>query len=405
MEGLLFLVHRIPYPPNKGDKIRSFNILKYLSERYDVYLGTFIDDPADRTHLDALRPYCRDAAGFEINPLARKILSLSGLLSGLPLSIPYYSKPDMHSWVRKCIEEQNISKALVFSSSMAQYIDNPAFARLVRIIDFVDIDSEKWRAYGRRMHFPLSKIYSREAHTMFAYEVRIAGEFDHSLFVSNAEAALFKDLSGLPGGKVDAVHNGVDLSYFNPDFSAANPYHPDRQVVVFTGAMDYWANEDAVCWFGNEIFGRIRDVVENAEFWIVGSKPTGNVQRLANSPGITVTGAVADVRPFVRYADAAVAPLRVARGIQNKILEAMAMAKPVVATPQAIEGIEIGAEYARLITEDPVKMAEIVCEVLTRNGSDSLGALGRKYVETHHDWDSQLEKINTLLARDRDGTQ
>ena len=399
MDGLLFLTHRIPYPPNKGDKIRSYNLLKYLAKHFQVYLGTFIDDPADRSNVEPLREYCREIMAIDLHPNRRKIASLRGLLNGKPLTVPYYANREMQDWISNIVASRGIRNALVFSSAMAQFIDVPACEKLKRIIDFVDVDSEKWRAYAHSKHWPVSRIYAREARKLLAYDTEIAARFDHSLFVSQAEADLFERLSGLGGEKIGALHNGVDMTYFDPDRRHENPYDSDRPVLVFTGAMDYWANGDAVCWFANEVFGAIRAAVPGAEFWIVGSRPSPAVQRLQRLEGVHVTGAVADVRPFLRHAKAAVAPLRLARGIQNKILEAMAMAKPVIATPQAIEGIDIGGDYESLITEKVPDMVDIGCAALISDRYNALGAVGRAYVERHHDWTSQLAKIKPLFTQ------
>ena len=399
MDGLLFLSHRIPYPPNKGDKIRSYHLLKHLAKNFQVYLGTFIDDPADRFSVDPLREFCREIVAFDLHPARQKIASLSGLLCGKPLTVPYYAKREMRDWVCDIVASRGIRNVLVFSSAMAQYVDVPEYRKLRRIIDFVDVDSEKWRAYADRKSWPASNIYAREARTLLAYETDIASRFDHSLFVSQAEADLFERLSGLGPEKIDALHNGVDITYFDPHREHENPYPRGQPVLVFAGAMDYWANVDAVCWFAKEVFGAIRAAVPAAEFWIVGSRPSNAVQSLQALEGVHVTGGVVDVRPFLRYANAAVAPLRLARGIQNKVLEAMAMEKPVIVTPQAIEGIDVGAEYKTLITEKVPQMVDIGCTALNSDRYNSLGAVGRAYVERHHDWPSQLAKIDALFTK------
>ena len=399
MDSLLFLVHRIPFPPNKGDKIRSFNLLKHLAKGFDVYLGTFIDDPADRENVEPLREFCSEISTFELKPTKRKIASVKGLLHGQPLTIPYYAKPQLHGWVRDVVKANEITDALVFSSSMAQYIDFPMYANMTRVIDFVDIDSEKWKAYAERKSWPASSIYAREARTLFKYEMEIARRFDHCLFVSQAEAELFERLTGIIDGKIGALHNGVDIDYFDPRCEFVDPYPRRVPVLVFTGAMDYWANVDAVCWFAEEAFSAIRSAVPDAEFWIVGSQPSEAVKDLQNLEGVHVTGAVPDVRPFIQYARAAVAPLRVARGIQNKVLEAMAMGKPVLTTPQAIEGINVGPEYEPLITEKIPEMVDIGRTLLKSDHYNSLGVVGRAYVEGQHDWTSQLKKIDTLFTK------
>jgi len=399
MEKLLFLAHRIPFPPNKGDKIRSYNLLKHLATRFEIFLGTFIDDPDDRAGIEPLREFCQEIGTFDLHPQWRKIVSLSGFINGKPLTLPYYSMREMQTWVDAIVKSRRIGNVLVFSSSMAQYVDSPNFSTMMRVVDFVDVDSEKWRAYATRKNWPASGVYKREANLLAKYEISVAHRFDCSLFVSSAEAALFQRLSGLGGEKVRALRNGVDTDFFAQRSELENPYNRNRPVLVFTGAMDYWANVDAVCWFAQEVFVQIRKTVPNGEFWIVGSKPSDSVQRLEQIDGVRVTGAVDDIRPYLQYARAAVAPLRIARGIQNKVLEAMAMNKPVIATPDAIEGIEIGAEYESLITEKVVEMVDIGCTALTGDQYNSMGLLGRAYVESRHGWSAELDKLNTLFMK------
>jgi sugar transferase (PEP-CTERM/EpsH1 system associated) len=347
--------------------------------------------------VEPLRDYCTEILPLELRPAWRKIASLGGFLTGKPLTIPYYAERRLHDWVAEMIARHDIRKVLVFSSSMAQYVDAREHEILTRVVDFVDIDSEKWRSYAALKSWPMSRIYAREADKLLDYEIEIANRFDHSLFVSQAEADLFKRLSNVDGAKVAALQNGVDLEYFDPGSDLDNPYPESGSILVFTGAMDYWANVDAVSWFAYEVFPAVRTRVPTAEFWIVGSRPTEAVRNLRHLAGVTVTGAVNDVRPYLRYASAAVAPMRVARGIQNKVLEAMAMGKPVIVTPQAIEGINIGAGYESLISKNISEMVDTGAAVLNSDQYSALGAAGRAYVERHHDWPSQLQLINALF--------
>ncbi|MDD5272029.1 MAG: TIGR03087 family PEP-CTERM/XrtA system glycosyltransferase, partial [Methylovulum sp.] len=333
MDNLLFLAHRIPYPPNKGDKIRSYHFLKYLAAEFNVYLGTFIDDPHDWRYTDTVDALCAATCYQDLKPLPAKIKSLQGLLTGEALSLPYYKNTALQAWVDTTINSQAITKVLIFSSVMAQFIRPEHKVKLV--VDFVDVDSDKWRQYADKKNGFARWIYQREAQYLLAYERQLAGWAKTSLFVSEQEAALFKTLAPEASAKVGFVNNGVDTDYFSPDHFYVSPYPPAQDVLVFTGAMDYWANVDAVVWFATQVFPLLQGRYPQLCFYIVGSKPAKAVLELAGNPAITVTGRVDDVRPYLAYARLAVAPLRIARGIQNKVLEAMAMAKVVVATTAA----------------------------------------------------------------------
>ena len=398
MEPLLYLVHRIPYPPNKGDKIRSFHLMKFLSTRYRLHLGAFVDDPDDWRHAAALEQYCqtvflRPKPGMKAAPR----LGL-GLLRGEPLTLPYYHDAAMARWVRQTMVGQAVRHAMVYSSAMAQYLRGAEFDALYRVIDFVDVDSDKWRQYARHKPFPVSWVYRREARRLRHYEEQVAADFDLSLFVSPREADYFRRDSAVKAEKISFYNNGVDLAYFSPGDDYENPYAPGEQPVVFTGAMDYWANVDAVQWFAQEVFGKVRSTVPAARFYIVGSNPSPQVLALARLSGVTVTGKVPDVRPYLAHAAASVAPLRIARGVQNKVLESMAMGLPVIVTSAAAEGIDAVPDRDFLLADEAEHMAARLTEVLLRGGH-ACGRAARACVERHYDWERNLQPLAERLAR------
>lgn len=393
MERILYLAHRIPYPPNKGDKIRSYHVLRYLAERYQVYLGAFVDDPRDWRYAETLQRWCRQCRLLPLNPRRARLRSLRGLVTGAPLTLPYYRDARMADWVRRCVTEQGIETAFVFSSSMAQYLDADEFAGLRRVIDFVDVDSDKWEQYGRAQRWPMSWVYRREGRRLDRYERRIARRFDASMFVSAEEAELFAER--VPAEcRVGHYDNGVDWAYFTPRPESDSPYEAGARVLVFTGAMDYWANADAVSWFASDIFPAVRERVPDAVFAIVGARPTEAVRRLERQPGVRVTGAVEDIRPYLEHAHAAVAPLRIARGVQNKVLEAMAMARPVIASPQALDGIDYaaGEDLYRAETD-----AEFVTAAVEQLSERRHAPAARNWIRRRYDWDINLSRLQAML--------
>ncbi|MBK1694738.1 sugar transferase [Chromatium weissei] len=396
MEDLLFLVHRIPYPPNKGDKIRSFHLLQYLSRYYRIHLGTFIDQPADQEYCETVQSYCVSTWFGKLSPRQAKLKSITGLFSGDALTLPYYYQPELKKWIKAQCAKYNIKRVLVYSSAMAQYVVDAEFSTMQRIIDFVDVDSEKWHQYSTTKRFPMRWIYQREAIRLGQFERKVAGIFNASVFVSDTEAALFQQKLGLNTAQVVAVNNGVDADFFKPDAQRQSPFHGIAPRLVFTGAMNYWANEEGANWFAQQILPTIRQSFPTCELYIVGMNPTAGVRQLANLSGVTVTGAVADVRPYVQHADVVIVPLRIARGIQNKVLEAMAMARPVVTTGAALEGIPAEAGREIRIADTASAFAEQVIDIL--NYPDSmLGIHARDFVETRFSWAASLPKILTLL--------
>ena len=400
MSGTLFLPHRVPFPPDKGDKIRSFHLLKALARRGPVYLGTFGETAAELATGPALREWC---VGTCLRPL-RKPVALAraalGALLGRSLSQGYYHDPGLQHWVRELVATGKVDRIVVFSSSMVPYTFG--LPQQVRVVtDLCDVDSDKWAQYaaGRRglKGLPARLVYAREARTLAALEKRTVQSCAASIVISEAEADLLAKVAGCPRERVDVVRNGVDLAYWNPADSAVlaqpSPFAAGEQALVFTGAMDYRANADAVTWFANEVLPRVRAMAPAARFWIVGSNPTAAVQQLAGAQ-VTVTGRVADVRPFLAHATVAVAPLRVARGVQNKVLEAMGMARPLVATPAALQGLGAVQVAGLGIGESAEEVAAAVLLALHTGGNAP--AL-REFVAAQFGWEPQLAHFLQLV--------
>lgn len=395
MKEILFLAHRIPYPPNKGDKIRSFHLLKYLSASYRVHLGAFVDDSNDWRYAPDVDGFCGETCLLPLDARHARLRSSKGLATGFPLTVPYYADARMRAWVERILDERPIRAILVFSSAMAQYVAE--HDSLPRIIDFVDVDSDKWRQYAEQKSWPMSWVYRREADYLARYERDIANVFDHSVFVSENEANLFKVLAPEAKERILSIENGVDTAYFSDQTDHANPYLPGEVALVFTGAMDYWANVDAVTWFARDIFPEIRRRMDTARFYIVGARPTGAVLDLARIEGVTVTGAVDDVRPFLKHAHCVVTPLRIARGIQNKVLEAMAMGKSIVSTKAAVDGIEIENPLDLLVAETSGDWVEIVSRILRDGLLPFRSERNREFVMRRYGWDNSLRRLGALL--------
>ena len=395
MEDLLFLTHRIPYPPNKGDKIRSYHLLKHLTQRYRVHLGTFIDDPDDWRHVDHVKDLCGETHFARLKPNSARLRCLDGLITNQPLTLGYYRNAGLQAWVDQVLNELPIKCVLVFSSAVAQYVSQAGHIR--RVIDFVDIDSDKWLQYAKGKTWPMSWLYRREGRLLLHYERQVARDFDASLFVSHAEADLFRQIAPESAAKVSFFNNGVDTEYFSPAHSYQNPYPPDALPLVFTGAMDYWPNVEAVQWFAREILPTVKTQNPGACFYIVGSRPTTAVCALAELPGVVVTGKVRDIRPYLAYARLAVAPLRIARGIQNKVLEAMAMAKPVIASIQALEGITAKAGEEVLLARDSGEFVAIILGLLKRP-LEAIGKAARVRVQVNYSWELNLKHVDQLLS-------
>jgi sugar transferase (PEP-CTERM/EpsH1 system associated) len=395
MAKLLYLVHRLPYPPNKGDKVRSYHLLKHLAARHEVFVGTFIDDPEDEQHLGRVRSLCAGLHVSRLNPGRARIGSLAGLLQGEALTLRYFRDAALLEWVRETARRERIDAVVVFSSSMAQYADGLGLPMLV---DFVDVDSAKWTAYGSHRRWPMSWLYRREGEQLLAYERSVAARSARSFFVTEKEAALFRSLAPESARICEALCNGVDTDYFAADPARPSPFAEGEQAVVFTGAMDYWPNIDAVAWFAAEMLPPLRAAWPALRFHIVGRNPSAAVRALAGD-AVNVTGTVPDVRPYLQHAAVVAAPLRLARGIQNKILEAMAMARPVVAMRECAEAISATRGSELIEAGDADAFVRAVDALLREPArASAIGQAGRERVCRDYCWDAHLSAFDRHLA-------
>lgn len=394
MDEILFLAHRVPWPPDRGDKIRSYHILQHLRRLALIHVGAFADDARD---LGFTEQFSEGLASthIKLRDKPQWLAGVEALVQGTPISLRSFASKSMQQWVAERLASGRISHIYCFSSQMAQYVP-PTFAGQF-IMDFVDVDSAKFESYATDGNALMRPMYKREGRLLAVFEREVADSADFSVFVSEAEAALFRKRSGAQN--VHAVGNGIDTGLYDPAaaFKTLHPPYADP-LIIFTGQMDYRPNVEAVTAFATDTMPIIRASNPEATFAIVGRNPTADVRALSALPGVQVTGAVDDVRSWLAAADVVVAPLRTARGIQNKILEAMAMAKPVVASPQAAEGINAQPGSHFFVEQDAAKEAARVCALLNAPAQmQSIGQVARAHVVAHYSWQTQLAPLDALL--------
>ncbi|MFQ5491966.1 MAG: TIGR03087 family PEP-CTERM/XrtA system glycosyltransferase [Phycisphaerae bacterium] len=384
--NILYLAHRLPYPPDKGDKIRSFHQIQHLSGHHRLWCACFIDEPADVAHVAALERYCQAVAAIRINPTFAKMRGLVRLSRGGTLTEGFYDNPRMRNTLQAWSAGIDFDAVFVFSSGMAPYAR--PFRQARRVIDLCDWDSAKWNAYGRR-RTPLAPLYRLEARRLARREAAWTRSFHAAVVITQAEAD-----DAPPGALTDRIHvvcNGVTKWPYQPP--------PAQPRVGFLGAMDYPPNIDAVCFFARQVWPHITRAAPQATFHIGGRNPTARVRRLGRLPGIEVLGQVPDANAAINDVAVSVAPLRIARGLQNKVLEAMAAGRPVVLTTPAAQGI--GAKNGRefLVADDPLEMAAQATDLLThpRQAAD-MGQAARRFVGQNFDWSHEMAKLDRLLA-------
>ncbi len=397
MGGVLFLAHRVPFPPDRGDRIRAHHLLKGLAGLGPVHVGCFAEgqNPAAEAALAEV------AASHCIAPRT-KPLPLAGIeavLAGKPVSLTAFHSRQLEDWVRETIARHAIDAIVVFSGQMGQYVPDDFAGRVV--IDLCDVDSAKFASYaanGERVW-----LNAREARLLAAEEERLGQRADATILISEAEAALYRSRLREPGRvNVQVVGNGIDAAFFDPAATAPHPVLADAAGphFVFTGQMDYRPNEQAALWVIEELLPAVRARLPEAVFHVVGRNPTPKLMAHHGAPGVAVWGEVPDVRPFIAAADAVLAPLLIARGVQNKVLEAMAMARPVVLTPEAATGIAArDGEDWLVCPPDPEVMAARITALLSDPAAPArIGAAARRFVLDHHGWEAMLAPLGALLG-------
>jgi sugar transferase (PEP-CTERM/EpsH1 system associated) len=397
-KDVLYLCHRVPYPPDKGDKIRAFHQIQALAQHHRVHLLTLSDGAVP--DLAPLRRLCHRVEVFPINRAAAALRAAAGLFSSRPLTLSFFRSAALHARVRELAAAERFDNVVVYSSSMAPYAE--PFAGVPSVLDLVDVDSAKWEQYSRFASRPLRPVYALEARRLQAYEAALARRFDRVVLATENELRLFRSFA--PEAPAVAIPNGVDLDFFTPlDLPKAK-----SPTLVFTGQMDYFANIDGVVSFAREVFPRLRLRFPDLVLLIVGRSPAPAVRALNEIPGVQVTGAVGDVRPFLARAWAFVAPLRIAQGVQNKVLEAMAMSLPVVCSERVLAGLaEGGFRHGRdlLAAGDPTAFESCLAGLLADPAErERLAAGARQRLAATYRWATNLERFEELLTLDESGT-
>jgi len=385
--NILFLTHRVPFPLDKGDRIRSYNIIKFLANYHSISLMSVAHESTPADSYENLRKFCATVQVFQINSQMSKLKSFFHLFSQNALTLPAFYSKRFHRAVKEKLQREAFDLVYIFSSPMAQYAMGE---RIPKIMDFIDVDSQKWLDYAARFSQPMKSVYYREGIRLRLFEKMVAGACDRSIFASERELNIFKDI--VPDARMLAVPNGTDIHR-----QATRPYRKNK--LVFVGSMDYLPNIDAMTYFTREVLPLIRKEVPTVELMIVGRNPSRQMRLLGRLKSVTVTGAVDKIEPYLSDAAVSVIPLRIARGIQNKILEAMAHGVPVVTTTAALEGIEALPESEVLIGDDPRTFAEATVRLLkNKSMRQMLAENARALVAEKYDWKENLQPLNELIT-------
>lgn len=388
---ILYVCHRFPYPPKRGGKIRPFNMIRHLSAQHEVTVASLARSPAEAADAQGIAPFCkRFEIGLVRNPV-QALRMVARLPTPIPSSMGFFYSPDLAARIRSLLAGERFDLIFVHCSSVAQYVED--VGDIPKILDFGDMDSQKWFEYAGAKPFPLSLGYRLEGWKMERAERRLARRFDLCTATTRAEWETLESYgTGVPS---DWFPNGVDHQYFSP---TAEPY--DADTLCFVGRMDYYPNQECMFDFCRNTLPLLQSRRPGTKLLIVGADPSPAVRKLSELPGVTVTGSVPDVRPYVQRSACMIAPLNIARGTQNKILEGMAMGVPVVTSRVAAGGVDAQDENHFLVCDDREAYVRAICRLMNEpTERQRLAIAGRERILSHHAWDQSMRRLDRIIER------
>jgi len=390
MKDVLYVTHRVPWPPDRGDRIRTYNIIRYLGQRCRLHVVSLAEEPASPKVITELKRHCASVSIVPI-PKTRWLNAAFSFARGRSVTEGLFAAPQMNAVIDELTAKTTFDATLASSSGVAGYIDHPRLQNTRRWVDLIDVDSEKWINYAAASNPLMSQIYRREGQRLRQVEVELAETCDELTVVSDAEVDVFRSFSD--AGTVTAMTNGVDLDYF------ARPDDFDEEMkCVFVGVLNYKPNADGVVWFCTNVWPEVRRRLPKAGFEVVGRSPGSDVLALDEIEGVEVVGSVPDVRPYLWSASTVVAPLRIARGVQNKVLEAFAASRPVVSSPDALVGLAIDSDVHAVRPTTAEEWSDSICELLANQYRRfELGAAAREWVTAHHRWEVCLRDFGRMI--------
>lgn len=388
--NILFVCHRFPYPPNRGGKIRPFQMIRHLNQKHRVTVASLAHSQEEVQQGNDLARHCSEVLVEVLPGPKRWIQAVGALPTPTPSSVHYFHSTKLLNRVEELHQRRGFDAVIVHCAFVAEYVRN--ISAPFRMLDFGDLDSRKWSDYARYRAFPWSAGYALEAFKLLRVEQELARQFDYCTVTAQGELESYKEMGASTPARV--IPNGVDTDYYR----LSGTHRQDSPTVVFLGRMDYYPNVAGTLEFVEKVWPRIRSKIPEAKFRIVGSNPVAKIQALQDRDGISVTGYVPDVRPHVADAGVAVAPLSIARGTQNKVLECMAMGIPVVASSQVAKGVQAIPGRHLLVGNTNEEFAEQVVALLEDpERRIKMADEARQQVISAHSWSESMKLLDEVL--------
>lgn len=386
---ILYICHRFPFPPKRGGKIRPFNMISHLSQNHEVTVISLARSNGEALDGEGIAEHCHEYKMARIGNISARVRMVANMVTMQPSSMGYFYSPEMEGYVKQALTGTDFDLIFVHCSSVAQYVENTT--NIPKILDFGDMDSQKWLEYSRVRHFPMSLGYWLEGIKLERSEKILAGKFNYCTCTTKAELETLRSFN--TGVRADWFPNGVDYEFFKPD---DRPYEPDT--VCFIGRMDYYPNQECMFDFCKNTLPLIRQKRPGVKLKIIGANPSPEIRDLDRLENVTVTGSVPDVRPHVLSSAVNIAPLNIARGTQNKILESLAMGVPVVSSIQAAGGIDALPDKHFLMASTPQEYAEAIIRLLeSKEDREKFSQAGRERMLSNHDWHASMLRLDQII--------
>jgi sugar transferase (PEP-CTERM/EpsH1 system associated) len=385
---VLLLTHRVPYPPDRGDRIRCWHLLQQLAKSADVSLAATADEPIAPETRDKLDFHCEQVCLVRLPRWKRLSAAAAALTTGTSISEAAFHSRALAGVIDNWHRQNAFDAVVVYCSSMFPYVER--WSDVPKLVDLIDVDSAKWQSYAESAGIVKRRLFAREAKLVARLERRIVASEAAIALTTAREASLLR--RSCPQAEPLVVTNGVDCDYFR----TRQPSTPGR--IVFTGVLNYHPNMQGILWFVQQVWPRLLQACPSMTLEIVGRSPTAAIRRLNGKSNIAVVADVPDVRPYLAQAEIIIAPLHIARGIQNKALEAMAMQRAVVVSPAVASGLSAKPREHFLVADDAPQWVEQLTKLHRHEElRDRIAAQARRYVETHHHWTTCLAPITRWL--------
>lgn len=393
---LLFLTSRLPYPPHGGDKLRAFNFIKYLSKNHSVHLISFIEREEEIAYVEPMRKYCTSVETVLLKPIQSYVNCMLFSPTLTPFQVAYYRNGTMRDKINKAIADEKYDGIYIHLLRMAQYVkDSKEVNRILDLTDSLALSLKRSLKFRSHLFY---LFYFMEWLKVSIYEPKIVRYFDDCLLVSDADLKAGSVLKNVHN--ISVVPNGVDLEYFKPPEA---PHKPRK--LVFIGNLHSFPNRDAVLYFYSEILPFVKLEMPDVEFYIVGANPPDKIKRLSDGKNVIVTGPVEDTRSHLSDAAAMVCPIRVATGMQNKILEAMAMGLPVISTSIATQWMPSREGGGIVVADSPLEFAKKAVEIMKDKELRRRLSIGsRSTAEDNYDWGKNIDKLEAMFTRGAKGS-